>query len=87
MAKKLPHGLDIYTMLCDVDFKFDDIKDEIWDMISPKNPNYFTLQDVLASPYRDLVLWLLIDARAFYMHDQKEFQMVEEFVELDEDYL
>ena len=69
------------------DYRVDDIKDEIWDMISPKNPNYFTLQDVLASPYSDLVLWLLIDARAFYMHDQKEFQMVEEFVELDEDYL
>ena len=69
------------------DYRVDDIKDEIWDMISPKNPNYFTLQDVLASPYSDLVLSLLIDAKAFYMHDQKEFQMVEEFVELDEDYL
>ena len=69
------------------DYRVDDIKDEIWDMISPKNPNYFTLQDVLASPYSDLVLSLLIDAKAFYMHDQKEFQMVEEFVELDEDYI
>ena len=69
------------------EYRVDDIKDEIWDMISPKNPNYFTLQDVMNSPYSDLVLSLLIDARSFYMHDQKEFQEVEKFEELDEDYL
>lgn len=57
------------------EYKIDDIKDEIWDMIKPKNPNYITLQDVLASPYSDTVLSLLIDAKAFYLHDQKEMQV------------
>ena len=67
------------------EYRIDDIKDEIWDMIKPKNPNYITLQDVLKSNYRDLVLSLLIDAKAFYQHDQKEYPYIEEFVELDED--
>ena len=68
------------------EYRIDDIKDEIWDMIKPKNPNYITLEDVLKSSYRDLVLSLLIDAKAFYQHDQKEYQYIDEFVELDEDY-
>ena len=42
-----------------------DIKDEIWDMIGPKNPNYITLEDVLKSSYRDQVLSLLIDVSKF----------------------
>jgi len=55
--------------------RIDDIKDEIWDMIKPKNNNYITLQDILASSYADTVLSLLIDAKSFYLHDQKENQV------------
>ena len=66
------------------EYKVDDIKDEIWDMIKPKNPNYITLQDVLRSPYGDLVLSMLIDAKEFYLYDQKEFMNVsDDFAELD----
>ena len=69
------------------EYRIDDIKDEIWDMIGPKNPNYITLEDVLKSSYRDQVLSLLIDAKAFYQHDQKEQPFIEEFTEIDgEDY-
>ena len=69
------------------EYRIDDIKDEIWDMIGPKNPNYITLQDVLKSSYSDIVLSLLIDAKAFYQHDQKEMPYIEEFVEIEnEDY-
>ncbi|MCQ2821128.1 MAG: hypothetical protein MJ252_28035 [archaeon] len=69
------------------EYRVDDVKDELWDMIEPKNKNYFTLQDVLKSPYSDLVLSLLIDAQAFYMHDQKELPFIDEFVEINnEDY-
>lgn len=57
------------------EYKIDDIKDEIWDMIKPKNQNYFTLQDVLNSCYSDTVLAILIDAKAFFLHDQKEMQV------------
>jgi serine/threonine-protein phosphatase 2A regulatory subunit B'' len=69
------------------EYRIDDIKDEIWDMIGPKNANYITLQDVLKSSYSDIVLSLLIDAKAFYQHDQKEMPYIEEFVEIEnEDY-
>ena len=69
------------------EYRIDDIKDEIWDMIGPKNPNYITLQDVLKSSYSDIVLSLLIDAKAFYQHDQKEMPYIEEFIEIEnEDY-
>jgi len=57
-------------------YKIDDIKDEIWDMIKPKNPNYITIQDILGSSYGDSVLSLLIDAKSFYLHDQKENQVI-----------
>ena len=69
------------------EYRIDDIKDEIWDMIGPKNPEYITLQDVLKSSYSDIVLSLLIDAKAFYQHDQKEMPYIEEFAEIEnEDY-
>ncbi len=69
------------------EYRIDDIKDEIWDMIGPKNSNYITLEDVLKSSYRDQVLSLLIDAKAFYQHDQKEQPFIEEFNEIEgEDY-
>ena len=69
------------------EYRIDDIKDELWDMIGPKNPMYITLQDVLNSKYSDTVLSLLIDAKAFYQHDQKEMPFIEEFAEIEnEDY-
>ena len=69
------------------EYRIDDIKDELWDMIGPKNPHYITLEDVLNSKYSDTVISLLIDAKAFYQHDQKEMPYIEEFVEIEnEDY-
>jgi serine/threonine-protein phosphatase 2A regulatory subunit B'' len=68
------------------EYKIDDLKDEIWDMIKPKNQNYITLQDVLASPYGDIVLSLLIDAKSFFYHDKREFGNPGEFDILDDDY-
>ena len=65
------------------EYRIDDIKDELWDMIGPKNPLYITLQDVLNSTYSDTVLSLLIDAKAFYQHDQKEMPYIEEFAEIE----
>ena len=69
------------------EYRIYDIKDEIWDMIGTKNPHYITLQNVLKSSYSDIVLSILIDAKAFYQHDQKEMPYIEEFVEIEnEDY-
>lgn len=69
------------------EYKVDDIKDEIWDMVKPKNKSFVTLEDILASSQSDLILPILFDAKAFYEHDQKEMQQfVEEFEELEEEY-
>ena len=68
------------------EYKIDDLKDEIWDMIKPKHQNYITLQDVLASPYGDIVLSLLIDAKSFFYYDKREFGNPGEFDVLDDDY-
>ena len=51
------------------EYRIYNIKDEIRDMIKPKNPNYITFQDVLKNNYIDIVLNLLIDTKAFYQHD------------------
>lgn len=55
----------------------ENLKDEIWDMVKPKNKLYLTLQDVQASAFADTVLSILIDAKSFFMHDQRE-KMVED---------
>ena len=69
------------------EYRIDDIKDELWDMIGPKNPNYITLEDILNSKYSDTVISLLIDAKAFYQNDHKEMPFVGEFEEIEnEDY-
>ena len=52
-------------------------------MIGTKNPHYITLQNVLKSSYSDIVLSILIDAKAFYQHDQKEMPYIEKFVEIE----
>ena len=53
-------------------FKVDDIKDEIWDMAKPKVPYAITLEDLLACGQGDIIVGMLIDARAFYEYDQRE---------------
>jgi serine/threonine-protein phosphatase 2A regulatory subunit B'' len=53
-------------------FKVDDIKDEIWDMAKPKVPYAITLEDLIACGQGDIIIGMLIDARAFYEYDQRE---------------
>lgn len=70
-----------------MEYKVDDVKDEIWDMIKPKNLNYFTLEDVLASSHSDIILPLIFDAKSFLNHDQKEAHTVEEFEDIDDEFM
>jgi serine/threonine-protein phosphatase 2A regulatory subunit B'' len=53
-------------------FKVDDVKDEIWDMAKPKVPYAITYEDLLACGQGDIIVGMLIDARAFYEYDQRE---------------
>ena len=53
-------------------FKVDDVKDEIWDMSKSKVPFAITLEDLIACGQGDIIVGMLIDARAFYEYDQRE---------------
>ena len=68
-------------------YKVDDIKDEIWDMVKPKNQGYLTLEDVLASSNSDLILPILFDAKVFFDLEQKDYPCIEEFEEIEEEYV
>lgn len=69
------------------EYKVDDVKDEIWDMVKPKNQNYITLEDILASSHSEIILPLLFDAKAFLHHDQKELMCVEEFQDIENEFV
>lgn len=68
------------------EYKVDDIKDEIWDMVKPKNQEYITLEDIQNSPNSDIILPILFDAKSFYDHDQREMPFVDEFIEIEDEY-
>ena len=53
-------------------FKVDDVKDEIWDMAKPKVLYAITLEDLISCGQGDIIVGMLIDARAFYEYDQRE---------------
>jgi len=53
-------------------FHVDDVKDEIFDMAKPKCSFAITLQDLLNCGVGDIIVSMLIDAKAFYDYDQRE---------------
>lgn len=55
----------------------EDVRDEIFDMVSPKQPGRITLQDLIKCRQGGVVLSMLIDAAAFWRYDNRESLMVE----------
>lgn len=53
-------------------FKVDDVKDELWDMAKPKLPYGISLEDLLSCGVGEVIVSMLIDAKAFYDYDQRE---------------
>eukprot|EP00388_Colpodella_angusta_P007922 GDKJ01022005.1.p1 GENE.GDKJ01022005.1~~GDKJ01022005.1.p1 ORF type:complete len:450 (+),score=74.94 GDKJ01022005.1:27-1352(+) len=49
----------------------DDVVDEIFDMIRPANPNYFTFQDLISCGQGGKVVAILTDAHAFWDYDNR----------------
>jgi hypothetical protein len=47
----------------------EDVKDEIFDMAKPGTPFAITLQDLLTCGQGDIIISMLIDAKAFYEYD------------------
>lgn len=65
-------------------FNVDDVKDEIFDMAKPKVPMAITLQDLINCGQGDIIVSMLIDAKAFYDYDQRESGNILEPEEFDD---
>ncbi|XP_040574043.1 serine/threonine-protein phosphatase 2A regulatory subunit B'' subunit gamma isoform X2 [Lepeophtheirus salmonis] len=57
---------------------FEDVMDEIFDMISPKDPNRITLQDLVNSKQGNTIISILIDLNGFWCHESREDYITEE---------
>jgi hypothetical protein len=53
-------------------FNVEDVKDEIFDMAKPATPFAVTLNDLMNCGQGDIIISMLIDAKAFYDYDQRE---------------
>uniref|UniRef100_A0A8D9FGK1 Serine/threonine-protein phosphatase 2A regulatory subunit B'' subunit gamma n=1 Tax=Cacopsylla melanoneura TaxID=428564 RepID=A0A8D9FGK1_9HEMI len=52
--------------------KFEDVKDEIFDMAKPKDPCKITLQDLIACGQGELIVSILIDVNGFWSYESRE---------------
>ena len=52
--------------------KFEDVKDEIFDMVRPKDPLRITLQDLISCGQGDTVVSILIDLNGFWTYENRE---------------
>ncbi|XP_061552250.1 serine/threonine-protein phosphatase 2A regulatory subunit B'' subunit gamma isoform X2 [Phycodurus eques] len=57
---------------CQVPVSFQDVKDEIFDMVKPKDPYKITLQDLVNSCQGDTVTSILIDLNGFWTYENRE---------------
>eukprot|EP00397_Hematodinium_sp_SG-2012_P020602 GEMP01021237.1.p1 GENE.GEMP01021237.1~~GEMP01021237.1.p1 ORF type:complete len:481 (+),score=103.52 GEMP01021237.1:142-1584(+) len=60
----------------DSGIRVEDVKDEIYDMVRPKNPNYITLADLYACKVGGTIISMLIDTQAFWQYDNREQLML-----------
>lgn len=54
----------------------DDVKDEVFDIVKPEDPNFITCQDLIDCRVGGTVLSMLIDAAAFWRYDNRESLMM-----------
>jgi len=50
----------------------EDIKDEIFDMIKPEDPNKITLKDIIRSKMGHILVNILIDFNGFWSYEFRE---------------
>ncbi|XP_043241636.1 serine/threonine-protein phosphatase 2A regulatory subunit B'' subunit gamma-like [Amphibalanus amphitrite] len=56
---------------------FEDIKDEVFDMVKPADPLRITLQDLVNCGQGDTVVSILIDLNGFWTHENREVLVAE----------
>ena len=52
--------------------EIEDVCDEIFDMVKPKDANKITFEDLASSGVGETVMSLLVDMEAFYQYDNRE---------------
>ncbi len=52
--------------------KFEDIKDEIFDMVKPADPLYITLKDLKHSKVGHIIVAILSDCNGLWAYDHRE---------------
>lgn len=60
---------------------FDDVKDEIFDMIKPKDPTKITLKDIVESGQGDTMVSILIEFHKFWAYENREAIIVDSNIE------
>lgn len=62
--------------VCMLHSRFEDVKDEIFDMVHPKDPLRITLQDLIDCGNGDTVVSILIDLNGFWTYENREVSIV-----------
>jgi hypothetical protein len=57
--------------------EFEDVKDEIFDMVKPQFPLIITLQDLITSGQGGTVVSLLTDLHGFWLYENREVLLTE----------
>lgn len=57
---------------------FQDVKDELFDMIKPADPTKITLQDIIHSGQGETLVSILIDLNGFWTHENREARVAED---------
>ncbi|XP_031626313.1 serine/threonine-protein phosphatase 2A regulatory subunit B'' subunit gamma-like [Contarinia nasturtii] len=60
---------------------FDDVKDEIFDMIKPKDPTKITLKDIIDSGQGETMVSILIEFHKFWAYENREAMVVDSNIE------
>ncbi|CAG0883280.1 unnamed protein product [Darwinula stevensoni] len=63
---------------------FEDIKDECFDMVKPKDPTKIMLKDLINCGRGDTVVSILIDVNGFWTHENRELMVAETMEETAE---
>ena len=50
-------------------FRVEDVIDEMFDMVKPKNSQFITFNELKNSGQADIIITMLIDAKGFYDYD------------------
>lgn len=60
---------------------FEDVKDEIFDMIKPKDPAKITLKDIIDSGQGETMVSILIEFHRFWTYENREAMVVDSNIE------